>query len=243
MGIQINLKAIKAQNITKCKRWYNVVMSREDAVMSDVVIPAEAVISIEKVIVTAEEYMEKYADKHVEWVNGEVVVMAPIEDVHNSLSGYLYMLILGYLEMNPIGIVRYDPFVMKLETMKAYRQPDLQIILGDNLKNLTPTAMIGAADICIEVVSVASIGTDYDIKFGEYEKGGVKEYWIIDPKRRVVNFHRLNENGVYEAINATDNRYTTLLLPQFVFDTTILWRDKLPATLETGDIIRTMFKE
>jgi Uma2 family endonuclease len=218
-------------------------MSREDDVMSDVVIQPEASVVSETVYVTAEEYMEKYADKHVEWINGEVIEMAPVEDIHNSLSGYLYMLILGYLELNPIGLVRYDPFVMKLETMKAYRQPDLQIILGDNLKNLTPTAMVGAADICIEVVSIASIVTDYDIKFGEYEKGGVKEYWIIDPKRRVVNFHRLNEQGFYEPINAPDNRYTTPLLPQFVFDTAILWRNKLPATLETGDIIRAMFKK
>jgi len=214
------------------------VLSREDITMSDnVIIPDE------KVYVSAEDYLEKYADKHYEWVNGEVIEMAPVEDSHNTLTGYLYMLILGYLELNPIGIVRYDPFVMKLENMKAYRQPDLQIILGDNLKNYTKTAMVGAADICIEVVSIASITTDYDIKFDEYEKGGVKEYWIIDPKRRIVNFHRLNAQGFYEAINTPSTVYTTPLLPQFVFDVAILWRDKLPATLETGDIVRAMFKK
>lgn len=210
--------------------------------MSDGVIQPETAVTSETVYVTAEDYLEKYADKHVEWVNGEIFEMAPIEDTHNSLSGYLYMLILGYLEMNPIGIVRYDPFVMRLETMKAYRQPDLQIILGDNLKNYTKTAMLGAADICIEVVSVASVITDYDIKFGEYEKGGVREYWIVDPRRRVVNFHRLNEHSFYEAINTPNNHYTTPLLPQFVLDTAILWREKLPATLETADIVRAMFK-
>lgn len=211
--------------------------------MSDMIIQPETVVTSEKVYITAEEYLEKYADKHFEWVNGEVIEMAPVEDSHNALTGYLYMLILGYLELNPIGIVRYDPFVMRLETMKAYRQPDLQIILGDNLKNYTKTAMIGAADICIEVVSIASVTTDYDIKFDEYEKGGVKEYWIIDPKRRIVNFHRLNSQGFYEAIYTPLNHYTTPLLPQFVFDVAILWRDKLPATLETADIVRAMFKE
>ncbi len=196
-----------------------------------------------KVYISADEYLEKYADQHYEWIDGEIIEMAPVEEIHNSLTGYLYMLILGYLEMNPIGIVRFDPFVMRLDTSRSYRQPDLQIILGDNLKNLTPTAMIGAADICIEVVSPASVESDYAIKFEEYEKGGVKEYWIIDPKRRTVNFHRLNAEGVYEAFTADGNHnYSTPLLPQFVLHTPILWREKLPATLETGDIVRAMFK-
>jgi Uma2 family endonuclease len=165
--------------------------------MSEMIIQADEKVTSEKRYISAEEYLAIYADKHYEWVDGEVIEMAPVEDIHNSLTGYLYMLFLGYLELNPIGTVRFDPFVMRLDAIRAYRQPDLQIILKDNLKNLTPTAMIGAADICVEVVSPTSVATDYDIKFGEYQKAGVREYWIIDPKRRVVNFHRLNTDGLY----------------------------------------------
>ena len=197
----------------------------------------------EKVYISADEYLEKYADQHYEWIDGEIIEMSPITLGHEQLLTYLKQLFSGYFEMNPIGLAIGDPFVMQLDVIPSRRQPDLQIILSENLKKLTTTAMIGAADICIEVVSPASIEADYAIKFDEYEKGGVKEYWIIDPKRRTVNFHRLNAEGAYEAFTADANHnYSTPLLPKFVLHTPILWREKLPATLETGDIVRAMFK-
>ncbi|MDW8289548.1 MAG: Uma2 family endonuclease [Armatimonadota bacterium] len=31
-----------------------------------------------------------------------------------------------------------------------------------------------------------------------YEQAGVKEYWLIDPDRRQVEFHVLNAQGVYQ---------------------------------------------
>lgn len=211
--------------------------------MSEMIIQADEKVTSEKRYISAEEYLETYADKHYEWVDGEVIAMSPVSISHERLVTYLKQLFSGYFEINPIGLAIGDPFVMQLDIIPARRQPDLQIILGDNLNNLTDTAMIGAADICIEIVSFGSVVTDYDIKFDEYQKAGVREYWIIDPKRRVVNFHRLNTDGLYEAL-ATDanHEYRTPLLPKFVLDVSVLWREKLPATLETGDIVRAMFK-
>lgn len=58
-------------------------------------------------------------------------------------------------------------------------------------------AIIGPADICIEVVSEERIARDHGEKFAEYEKAGVREYWIVDPLRDTCRFNRLNEAGVY----------------------------------------------
>ncbi|HRF94665.1 MAG TPA: Uma2 family endonuclease [Aggregatilineales bacterium] len=211
--------------------------------MSDMTIQPNEEVASAKPYISVEEYLEKYADKHYEWVNGEVFEISPITMGHELLVTYLKQLFSGYFEINPIGLAIGDPFVMQLDIIPAHRQPDLQIILQDNLKNLTPTAMVGASDICIEVVSPASVITDYDIKFDEYEKGGVKEYWILDPKRRTIDFHRLNADGIYEAQQIhVDDTYKTPLLPNFVLHIPTLWREKLPATLETADIVRAMFK-
>ena len=92
---------------------------------------------------------------------------------------------------NPIGRVLGEPFVMRLpEFPKRRREPDLMVVLQSNPNKLTETYMDGAADICIEIVSPGTVGTDHGAKLYEYEKGGVQEYWIIDPIRDECRFYR-----------------------------------------------------
>ena len=89
--------------------------------------------------------------------------------------------------------------------------------------------MNGPADICIEVVSPGSVGTDYGEKLAEYEAGGVREYWIIDPQRKRCLFNRLDEGNLYAdaPVDGTGN-YRTPLLPQFVLHVPGLWAETLP---------------
>jgi hypothetical protein len=37
-------------------------------------------------------------------------------------------------------------------------------------------------------------------KFAEYERGGVPEYWILDPVRQETLFYVLNADGIYEPV-------------------------------------------
>jgi Uma2 family endonuclease len=89
------------------------------------------------------------------------------------------------------------------------------VILTSNPGQLTETAMIGPADICFEVVSPESAMRDYGNKFVEYEKAGVREYWIIDPIRQRCDFNRLDNTGVYAFAQPDDTgHYRTPLLPR-----------------------------
>ena len=122
--------------------------------------------------VSAEEYMAQYAEHHHEWVKGAVIRMSPVSELHDRLTAYFRQLLDAYFVMNKIGRARSAPFVMRLE--ESYREPDLQVILNTNPGQLTDTAMIGPADMCIEVVSPESAPRDYGDKLIEYEKA-VKE--------------------------------------------------------------------
>lgn len=51
-------------------------------------------------------------------------------------------------------------------------------------------------DLIVEVISPSSIRTDRHIKFDTYERHGVAEYWLVDPKARVVEVHTLS-HGEY----------------------------------------------
>jgi len=49
----------------------------------------------------------------------------------------------------------------------------------------------------VEVLSPSSIKHDYQTKFDLYEKFGVREYWIVDPKAKTVHTFVLQANGKY----------------------------------------------
>ena len=50
----------------------------------------------------------------------------------------------------------------------------------------------------MEVLSPSTAKKDWTEKFYLYEKAGVREYWIIDPKEKVLHQFILQPNGKYD---------------------------------------------
>ncbi len=192
--------------------------------------------------VSAEDYMKYYAAHHYEWVRGTVIKMSPINDVHYFISRYLAGVLQVYFELKPIGSIREDPFVMRLPDIESRRLPDIQVILDANPHELKPTYMDGPADICIEVVSPGSVSVDRGDKFEEYEKGGVGEYWIIDPLHDEALFYRLNDEGVYISHPTKEGIYRTPVLPDLKIHVPTLWQKQLPNYFEIGQAVQAMLE-
>ncbi|HEX3049258.1 MAG TPA: Uma2 family endonuclease [Aggregatilineaceae bacterium] len=193
--------------------------------------------------ISVEMYMSHYAGEFHEWVRGAVIRMSPASLKHDALTLYLRYLLDIYFEFNPIGRAVSAPFVMRLDATRSFREPDVQIILNDNPGQLTDTAMIGPADICIEVVSPESTARDYGDKFKEYETAGVREYWIIDPLRRDTHFYQRQANELYTAVQPDENGdYRTGLLPKLVVSVATLWQAPLPTRRDTMNTIERLFK-
>lgn len=192
-------------------------------------------------LVSAEYYMEHFAANYYEWVNGRLIKISPVTKIHHNLTAYLYVLLETYVSLKDIGEVLIAPFVLRLDESGSYREPDLQVVLNDNPGVMTDTAMIGAANICIEIVSPESVKRDYGDKFAEYEKAGVKEYWIFDPLRKTTRFLRLNEEKVYIDIPPDgEGNYRTPLLPGLIVHVPTLWQDPLPNPAQIVDAVRAM---
>ena len=194
--------------------------------------------------VSFEEYMERYAAHFYEWVGGKVIKMTPVSLRHTLLAQYLFKLLDHYLGYRAVGIVLLAPFPMRVKEQEIVREPDVQVLLQEHMDRLTNTAIVGAADICIEVVSPESVTRDYGEKFEEYEKIGVREYWIVDPLREQAIFYRLTDQGVYSAVTAdAEGNYRSPLLPEFTLHVPTLWQDPLPSAPQVAEAVRAMLGE
>ena len=75
---------------------------------------------------------------------------------------------------------------------KNYVEPDISVIC-DKTK-LDDRGCNGAPDWIIEITSPSNPHMDYDIKLFKYRTAGVREYWIVNPRKENVMVYGL-ENG------------------------------------------------
>lgn len=56
----------------------------------------------------------------------------------------------------------------------------------------------------IEIVSESSRRMDYAIKLFKYHSAGVKEYWIVDPKKQQTTVYNFEQDTMEEYVFGTD---------------------------------------
>ncbi len=57
--------------------------------------------------------------------------------------------------------------------------------------------------------SLESRSRDRGDKFYEYEQAGVKEYWLIDPNRKHVEFYQRGEDGIFRLVSVEDGVFSS----------------------------------
>ena len=67
-------------------------------------------------------------DTRAEWVNGEIVVMAPTSIEHVRLADFLLRIMSYFAEEHELGEVLSAPFLMRLSTRPSGREPDLLFV-------------------------------------------------------------------------------------------------------------------
>jgi Uma2 family endonuclease len=187
-----------------------------------------------KLRMSLQEFLE-WADEDVwaEWEDGEVIFLSPSSFGHQKIVGFLATLLHLFLEERDMGEVLTAPFSMWLPVSKRVREPDILVVLKENLDRIKKNFLDGPADLVIEIVSEDSVLRDRGMKFAEYELDGVKEYWLIDPDRERADFFVLGEGGRFER-KLPDKRgfYHSAVLKGFRLNVNWLWQSPLPKVSE-----------
>ena len=144
--------------------------------------------------ITLEQYEALPEEKRIEVFDGIAYDMASPSQIHQSITMQLSTVINNYL-LHKKGdcSIFIAPFDVKLsDTPLIIVQPDIMVICDKD--KLDEKRCNGAPDFIIEIVSPGNPSDDYIRKTYYYKNYGVREYWIVDPKRRMITVNSFEED-------------------------------------------------
>ena len=136
--------------------------------------------------ITLEQYETLPENRRAEVFDGVIYDMASPSQIHQTLSMELSNILYNYLKSKKGSCQVFSaPFDVKLSDKPlTIVQPDIMIICDKN--KLDGKRCNGAPDFIIEIVSPANPSDDYIRKLYYYKNAGVREYWIVDPRRKTI---------------------------------------------------------
>jgi Uma2 family endonuclease len=177
---------------------------------------------------TEREFVDWVGDGWAEWVNGEVILMSPVNFEHADLHTFLVMLVGGWANEHDLGTVLTEPFQIRFALEKSRRSPDIIFVSRRRMSMMKTQHFEGPPDLIFEIISPDSQSRDRREKFLEYEKAGVREYWIVDPLSKKLEGYRFGRDGKYALLQAKDGKLVSRVLSGFYIRSEWLWRAKFP---------------
>ena len=143
--------------------------------------------------ITLEQYEALPEERRAEVFDGILYDMASPSQIHQSVSMQLSTVINNYILRRKGSCSIFSaPFDVKLSDKPlTIVQPDIMVICDKN--KLDGKRCNGAPDFIIEIVSPGNPSDDYIRKLYYYKNSGVREYWIVDPRRQKVIVYYLNQ--------------------------------------------------
>lgn len=141
--------------------------------------------------VSYEEFMEIYEKStlRMEFINGEIYLLASPSMGHQEILGRLYLIFTEYFKGKKcrVFLAPFDVHFKKKDLKEPdVMQPDV-LVACDLENNVTEKGRyMGTPTLVIEILSDSTRSKDMIDKLNTYRLSGVKEYWIIDLKQENI---------------------------------------------------------
>lgn len=149
---------------------------------------------------TLEDYYSLPEDVRVELIDGVFYNMTAPKIVHQDIAGLIHMAIFNFIRKNKGNCKVFEaPVDVQLDCDdKTMVEPDVLIICDrDKIKD---NKVYGAPDFVLEILSPSTRKKDKTIKVSKYENAGVKEYWIIDPMKKILIMYNFMDEDWYPLV-------------------------------------------
>lgn len=171
------------------------------------------------------DYFRWGFEERLELIKGRIFRISPAPSLtHQRLCGLIYVKLYAYLS-DKTGEAFVSPFDVRLpavsmedEAIFTVVQPDVCVICDAG--KLDERGCMGAPDLIVEVLSPGNNKKELIDKFTIYEEAQVKEYWVINPEKKIVIIYHLNGKGRFQ--EAKDP--VSAIFPDFKLNVTELFR-------------------
>jgi len=164
---------------------------------------------------TVEEYYKIREDIRSELYEGYLVIMQSPSIRHQAIqmniSAHLYMFLKGKkCKVFPTLGARL------FENEATVFEPDIMVVCDET--KLIKQNCNGAPDLVIEILSPSTTRMDRKLKFDKYQKAGVKEYWIVDPERNLLEVNLLVNDKYMTTIYYETDKVSVSIFDGFEID-------------------------
>ncbi len=162
-------------------------------------------------------------------IHGRLYLMAPPARRHERIVSFLSFLLDGYVSARELGEVTGSKSPIRIDERSTF-EPDIVFVPTSQLDGIRADGLITqGAGVAVEVVSPSTRRRDYVDKRDGYERAGVTEYWIVDPKRETVQFYRRGDSGLYDEVTPPKGKpFESAAVPGFRLLPEALFADPLP---------------
>lgn len=146
---------------------------------------------------TLEDYYALPDERRVELIDGVIYDMAAPTTVHQMLAQQFFMDIALYIRAKKGAC---EVFIAPLDVQldrddRTMVEPDVLIICDP--EKIRKKNIYGAPEFILEILSPSSRTLDALIKCRKYQNAGVKEYWILDPrKKRLLTYEFFKDDDL-----------------------------------------------
>ena len=151
----------------------------------------------EKEYYTYADYSEWDDSECWELIDGVAYAMAPPSIPHQAISVELCFQLGNFLRGKPCKVYTTPGVRLNIETADdTVLIPDIVVVCDQS--KISKATINGAPDLVIEILSQSTARFDIHRKFQQYQKAGVREYWIVNPEIKTLSAYTL-QNGEYIA--------------------------------------------
>jgi Uma2 family endonuclease len=153
---------------------------------------------------TYADYLTWMDDVRRELVDGFIKVMASARPPHQDISGNLYTSLRGIIRRGGGHCAVYEDIDVcftedgsrDASKVTNVLSPDVCVVC-DISKIDDESGCWGAPDLVVEIQSPTTGSYDRTVKYGIYERYGVREYWVVYPLDRRIEVFTLGVDGRY----------------------------------------------
>lgn len=179
-------------------------------------------------VVTFEDFCEHIQDwQKADLIDGVVYMASPENWQANTLFVWLLSLLDAFNESRELGQIVATRVAFRLDITNA-PEPDIAFVTKKRWPPNKPGYFDGPPDLAIEIVCPESVHRDYQQKRRQYQKFGVREYWIVDDIDQRLTCFCLGKDGKFREVRPRQGKLHSRVLKGFWLKPEWLWQRPFP---------------